>query len=66
MTKQVIYDEHSKHIEKTADGDKEIKNVLRYDTIGHTWKYRINFKWQSVGSFIWVGISHGRLYEFAW
>lgn len=40
VTKQVIYDEHSKHIEKTADGDKEIKNVLRYDIIGHTWKYR--------------------------
>lgn len=46
VTEQAIYDEHSKQIKKTADGDKEIKSILRRDTIGHTWKYRINFEWQ--------------------
>ncbi|WP_370449173.1 MULTISPECIES: TIM-barrel domain-containing protein [Bacteroides] len=46
VTEQAIYDEHSKQIKKTADGDKEIKSILRHDTIGHTWKYRINFEWQ--------------------
>lgn len=43
---QVTYDENSKRIEKTADGDKEVKDVLAHDTIGHTWKYRVNFEWQ--------------------
>ena len=33
-------------LRKTADGDKEVKNILRRDTIGYTWKYRINFDWQ--------------------
>lgn len=46
VTEQAIYDEHSKQIKKTADGDKEINSILRCDTIGHTWKYRINFEWQ--------------------
>lgn len=46
VTEEAIYDESSKQIKKTADGDKEIKNILRRDTIGHTWKYRINFEWQ--------------------
>ena len=46
MMERVVYDERSKRVEKTADGDKEMKNILRRDTIGHTWKYRINFEWQ--------------------
>ena len=46
VMEHVVYDEQSKRIEKTADGDKEVKNILRRDTIGYTWKYRINFDWQ--------------------
>lgn len=43
---QVTYDENSKRVEKTADGDKEVKDVIGHDTIGYTWKYRVNFEWQ--------------------
>lgn len=46
IVERITYDEHSKHIEKTADGDKEVKDILLRDTIGNTWKYRINFEWQ--------------------
>ena len=45
-TEKVTYDQKSKRIEKTADGEKEVMDVLRRDTVGSTWKYRNHFRWQ--------------------
>lgn len=36
----VTYNEQSRKIISTADGKKEIMDVLSRDTIGHSWKYR--------------------------
>lgn len=44
-TENVIYNDDSKQIVKTADGEKEVKEVLRRDTIGYSWKYRNHFRW---------------------
>ncbi len=44
-TENVIYDEASKRVVKTANGDMEVKDVLRRDTIGYTWKFRNHFEW---------------------
>ncbi|NDW17760.1 DUF5110 domain-containing protein [Dysgonomonas sp. 216] len=44
---KVTYDEKSKRIVKTADGEKEVMDVLRRDTIGYNWKYRNHFQWSN-------------------
>lgn len=44
-TEKVTYDESTKRMVKTADGEKEVMDVLRRDTIGHSWKYRNHFQW---------------------
>ena len=41
----VVYDPDSRRIEKTADGEKEVMDVLRRDTVGWTWKFRNHFCW---------------------
>lgn len=41
----VVYDPDSRRIEKTADGEKEVMDVLRRDTVGWTWKFRNHFRW---------------------
>lgn len=41
----VTYNEQSRKIISTADGKKEIMDVLSRDTIGHSWKYRNFFQW---------------------
>ncbi len=43
--KNVVYDPDSRRIEKTADGEKEVMDVLRRDTVGWTWKFRNHFRW---------------------
>lgn len=53
----VIYDEPSKRIVKTADGEKEIKEEIRRDTVGYSWKYRNHFQW-STGEAIYGLGSH--------
>ena len=45
-TEKVTYDRQSKRIVKTADGEKEVMDVLRRDTVGRTWKYRNHFRWR--------------------
>ncbi len=42
---RVTYDEASKRVEKTANGDIEVKTVLTRDTVGASWKYKMNFRW---------------------
>jgi Alpha-glucosidases, family 31 of glycosyl hydrolases len=44
---RVTYDEASKRVEKTANGDIEVKTVLTRDTVGASWKYKMNFRWMS-------------------
>lgn len=41
----VVYDPQSKRIVKTADGEKEVMDVLRRDTVGRSWKFRNHFQW---------------------
>lgn len=45
-TEKVTYNEQSKRVEKTANGDVEVKDILRRDTIGQSWKFRMNFQFQ--------------------
>ncbi len=45
FTERVTYDEASKRVEKTANGDIEVKTVLTRDTVGASWKYKMNFRW---------------------
>ena len=42
----MTYDPSSRRVEKTADGEKEVMDVARRDTVGRTWKYRAHFRWQ--------------------
>lgn len=46
VQENVMYDESTKRTVETADGRKEVMDVLRRDTIGHTWKYRNHFRFQ--------------------
>ncbi len=41
----VIYEESSRQTMQTADGEKQVMDILRRDTIGYTWKYRNHFQW---------------------
>lgn len=38
------FDESTRRVEKTADGEKTVMDVLRQDTIGQAWKYTAQFK----------------------
>ncbi len=46
VTENVIYDESTRRIEKTVDGEKERMDVLRRDTVGRTWQYRLQLDLQ--------------------
>ena len=37
----VTYDESTRRTVKTADGDKEVTDVLKRDTVGSSWKWRL-------------------------
>ena len=37
----VTYDESTRRTVKTADGDKEVMDVLKRDTVGSSWKWRL-------------------------
>lgn len=37
------FDESTRRVEKTADGEKTVMDVLRQDTIGQTWRYEAQF-----------------------
>ncbi len=41
----VIFDEASRRTEHTANGDVEVRDVLRRDTVGYTWRFRNHFRW---------------------
>lgn len=47
VTEQVVYDESTRRIEKTVDGEKERMDVLRRDTVGRTWQYRLQLNFQA-------------------
>ena len=42
----VTFDESTRHTVKTADGDKEVMDVLRRDTVGSTWKWTLNLQFK--------------------
>lgn len=44
-TEKVTYDEQSKRVQKTADGEKVVMDELSRDTVGYSWKYRNHFEW---------------------
>lgn len=42
---KVTYDSNSRRVVKTTDGEKEVADVARRDTVGHSWKFRNHFRW---------------------
>ena len=42
---KVIFDEKSRHVVHTANGDVEEMDVLRRDTLGSAYRYQMNFDW---------------------
>ena len=46
VQENVTYDESTKRTIETADGKKEVMDVLRRDTIGHTWRLSNHFVFQ--------------------
>jgi len=38
------FDESTRRVEKTADGEKTVMDILRQDTIGKAWKYETQFQ----------------------
>ncbi len=46
ILKEAVYDESSTHAVQSADGQKVEKTVLRYDSVGYTWRFRVRFAWQ--------------------
>jgi len=47
VEEKVTYDEKTKRTVETADGKKEVMDVLRRDTIGYTWKLSNHFVFQN-------------------
>lgn len=47
VTEQIVYDESTRRTEKTVDGERERMDILRRDTIGSTWQYKLQFTPQS-------------------
>ena len=43
---KVTFDEKSRHVVHTANGDVEEMDVLRRDTLGSAYRYQMNFDWQ--------------------
>ena len=42
---KVTFDERSRHVVHTANGDVEEMDVLRRDTLGSAYRYQMNFDW---------------------
>lgn len=43
----VTFDESTRRTVKTADGDKEVMDVLKRDTVGSSWKWRLGLTFQA-------------------
>lgn len=52
---KVIYDESSKRVLHTANGDVEVKDVLKRDTLGSSFRYRINYDWSKTEALYGLG-----------
>lgn len=46
FVENVTFDESTRRTVKTADGDKEVMDVLRRDTVGSSWRWRLGLKFQ--------------------
>lgn len=51
----VAYDEQSKRVQHTANGDVEVKSVLRRDTLGTAYRYRMNYDWRATEALYGLG-----------
>jgi len=47
VQERIIYDEKSAHVEETANGKVTVKDEIRRDTIGQSWRYRTHFDWNN-------------------
>lgn len=45
VQERIIFDEKSAHVEETANGKVTVKDEIRRDTIGQSWRYRVYFNW---------------------
>ncbi len=52
---KVTYDESTRRVEKTADGEKVVMDELSRDTVGSTWRYQCAFDWQSTEALYGLG-----------
>lgn len=43
VEERIIYDDATQRMVQTADGEKDVRDILRRDTVGTTWKY--NLRW---------------------
>ena len=46
FVENVTFDESTRRTVKTADGDKEVMDVLRRDTVGSSWRWRLGLTFQ--------------------
>ena len=44
--RNVVYDDSNSVIEKTANGDVKISNIVSDQPVGNAWKAVVNYKWQ--------------------
>ena len=61
----VVYDPDSRRIEKTADGEKEVMDVLRRDTVGVDLEVQESFPLVGRRGALWFGMPHGRFPRLA-
>lgn len=52
---KVTYDEASKRVLHTANGDVEVKDVIKRDTLGYSFRYRINYDWSKTEALYGLG-----------
>lgn len=50
-----VYDEQTRRIVRTADGEKEVMDVARYDTVSHSLRYQLNLLHQPVEAIYGLG-----------
>ncbi len=44
--RNVVYDDTNSVIEKTANGDVKVSNIVSEQSIGNAWKAKVNYEWQ--------------------
>ena len=55
FVENVTFDESTRRTVKTADGDKEVMDVLRRDTVGSSWRWRLGLTFQAKDALYGLG-----------